>query len=141
MVATIVEEEVFEAVSMEELIQESEELIREVVKALYRSILTAARVEIAPKIHISKVESNEKAAYLAGRELIVLNAINLQNKDVEYIAYVLAHEVWHHRQWENGETFEGYINPSADRAGYENQRVEQEANDFADRLFPGVFVS
>jgi hypothetical protein len=142
IMVTIVEE--FEQVSMEDLIEESAYLIKELVKVLYKSITTAAGVVTVPKIHIMKDPSysqNEKAAYLAGRNLIVLNAVNLQNKDVEYIAYVLSHEVWHHKQWEDGERFESYISPSADQSGYESQRIEKEANDFAESLFPGALVS
>lgn len=140
MTTAVVVEEI-ECPTIEELIAESEELIRELVKALYRSITKAADVSVIPKIYISKrMDTNDKASYLPGENLIILSAVNLQNKDVEYIAYVLAHEVWHHKQWEDGETFESYITPSADRAGYANQRVEQEANDFAESLFPGALT-
>jgi Zn-dependent peptidase ImmA (M78 family) len=142
IVVTIVEE--FKQVSMEDLIEESAQIIRKVVNVLYSDILEAACVKTAPKLHIMKDPSysaNERAAYLAGQELIVLNAVNLQGKDLERIAYVLAHEVWHHKQWEDGETFHNYIVPSANQSGYEAQRIEQEANDFAASLFPNALVA
>lgn len=139
MTTAVVVEEI-KCPTIEELIEESAELIKEVVTMLYRGIAKAANVMTMPNIHISRKYGSEPAAYLPGQNTIVLNAISLQSKDVEVIAYILAHEVWHHKQWEDGETFQDYITPSANKAEYQNQRVEQEANDFAESLFPGALT-
>lgn len=124
------------------VIEASVERIKEIVKALYQDITIAADLYTIPNIHISKnPNQDDVAAYLVGQNIIVLNAVHLQTKDVERIAFILAHEVWHHRQWEDGETFSNYITPSANQSSYKSQRVEQEANDFAASLFPNVLVS
>lgn len=132
-------EEELEYVSIEELVEESVELITLVVKELFYGIAAKAGIQNPPKVRIHKTfEEVPTAFYSAGLGLITLNAIQLQNKDVEYIAFSLAHELYHHKQYEDGERFEYYVNPEKDKAIYASQRVEQEANDFAASLFPNV---
>lgn len=127
----------FEYVSMEELLEESVQMVNLVVNELLVGICVKAKIKTLPKV---KVTTNEEVSqiggYLAGASLIRLNAVNLQGKGVREIAFALAHEVYHHKQWEDGERFENYIQPGENAVNYQAQQVEAEANAFAGRLFP-----
>ena len=139
MVETIpgMPEEFMEVITVQGLIDESEEMLQLMIHMLYEDILKHAKVERTPRIEICRdLEASYKAYYRVGDELIVLSAVNLQNKDVEHLAFVLAHEVWHHKQWEDGETFEDYITATVDVNAYRAQRIEEEADMFALHLFP-----
>lgn len=126
-----------EFLTIDELVQESVELVTEVVNHLYHGIAKQAGVKSLATISISKdFDRNDAGFYSAGISRITLNAVKLQNESIEHIAFVLAHEVYHHKQWEDGERFESYISHTEDVISYKMQRVEQEANDFAESLFP-----
>lgn len=134
---TQVEEFEMEYISMEELVQESVELVQLVVDELLVNICVQARIKKLPRVVVTRNESESAfGAYMAGASIIRLNAISLQGKGIEKIAYALAHEVWHHRQWEDGERFEHYVTAASSKEAYEAQRVEAEANAFAGKLFP-----
>lgn len=133
----VVATEEFEYVSMEQLLEESVELVQLVVKELLVGICVKAKIKTLPKVKVTTNESETAfGAYMAGASMIRLNAVNLQGKDIREIAFALAHEVYHHKQWEDGERFLNYVAPGQSTADYKAQKVEEEANAFAEKLFP-----
>ena len=133
-------EEDYKPITMQDLIDESVEIIKGVVKDAYHLMGRIAGVKTLPKIYIHQDMNVDRdmASYLPGRNIIVLNAIELQNKGAEKVAFVLAHELYHHKQYEDGERFDNYVTPGMGKEEYKNQRIEREANEFAARLFPDV---